>query len=467
MYAMLIFFCLNRKRASTKLQELSDEKKKKMKGPNVDVLDEWEEINLNDYNYVIKESDDVKYYAKLNFQRGASLKDIFTHFVNEDLKLRVWNNGGPDMWCYRSGGKNVALNNGVYDSKMIDRVLAHEIRLIGIHQTPAEGGGVQRHLRDALNNSREYFATKYPGARHPGRDGLCNLIARYHITNEVFPILSHNFQSCMDDLGQIIVGDEKLLHFTGNTIDVRDIKSKPDRIGLWFYQLMATLPNDTQFMLHTKLWEAEPSIKVSMPVHRVVKEWCDVVKRHGERDANPDSILCYDSYYNTNQSAQVCRDAGVMFLASAKSNNFNNLVSYVAPKVKAKGEWAGIFSRTRDELFIHKWDKDDNVGKKFVYTNCITKTRRSRSYMHVVPGYDFYKISFSACDKFNRNLHDRKWPYRYGGGGRMGDSGHHHKFALACILQNTFNAHDSLTKNGHCSTNFKKQCLLLADELYE
>ena len=73
--------------------------------------------------------------------------------------------------------------------------------------------------------------------------------------------------------------------------------------------------NDTQFLL---LWESDPSLKISVPVHRVVKDWCDVVARHGEKAANPNSILCYDSYYNTNQSAQVCRDAGIMFLASAK-----------------------------------------------------------------------------------------------------------------------------------------------------
>lgn len=247
---------------------------------------------------------------------------------------------------------------------------------------------------------------------------------------------------------------------------MRDVKSKPDRIGLWFYQLMATLSNDTQFMLHTKLWEADPSVKVSVPVHTVVKDWCDVVNRHGELQPNPDTVLCYDSYYNTKQSSQVCRNAGVKFLASAKANNFNDLVAHVGPKVNAKGEWAGIYNSQTDDMFVHKWDKDDNVGKKFVYANAFTKRRRTRAFLHLVPGYDFYKLVFAACDKYNRNLHDRKWPYRCGGRNRSGDKGHHHKFSLACILQNTFNAHNSLNGIEYSGTSFRAQCLELADALY-
>ena len=38
-------------------------------------------------------------------------------------------------------------------------------------------------------------------------------------------------------------GDEKLFHFTGKSGDVRLVKSKPDQIGLWFYEIimLATL----------------------------------------------------------------------------------------------------------------------------------------------------------------------------------------------------------------------------------
>ena len=244
------------------------------------------------------------------------------------------------MWCYKSGGKNSAINGSHYDSKAIDRLFAHQIRLIGLQNGPVEGGGVKRHLRDALSDSKLHFQEIYPDAKHMGLEVLSVLVSRYLITDSVLPILSRNFQACCDDLGQVLAGDEKLLHFTGNLMDVRAIKSKPDRMGLWFYQLMATLSNDTQFLLHTKLWESDPSLKISVP-------------------------------------------------------------------------------------------------------------------------------SFSACDKFNRNLHNCRWPFRFGGGGRMGDLGHHHKFSLACILQNTFNARNCLHKIEYSGANFREQCLSLADALYE
>ena len=64
----------------------------------------------------------------------------------------------------------------------------------------------------------------------------------------------------------------------------------------------------------------------------------------------------------------------------------------------------------------------------------------------IVPVYDHYKSMFNACDRFNRMLHDRKWPHKNGGRDIPRDVGHHHNFAMSCILQNTFNAY--IEKNG-------------------
>ena len=38
-------------------------------------------------------------------------------------------------------------------------------------------------------------------------------------------------------LGQYVAGDEKLFYFTGDSIIIRQVISKPDKIGLWFYEL--------------------------------------------------------------------------------------------------------------------------------------------------------------------------------------------------------------------------------------
>jgi hypothetical protein len=117
-------------------------------------------------------------------------------------------------------------------------------------------------------------------------------------------------------------------------------------------------------------------------------------------------------------------------------------------------------------MFIHKWDKDDNIGKKYVFTNCFRKCPRTRSVDAIVPAYDLYKISFNACDAFNRQLHQRKWPHKSGGRNKGAGDGHQHKFAFACILQNTINLYHAVNKSNHLESSFQSQCILLADNLY-
>ena len=73
---------------------------------------------------------------------------------------------------------------------------------------------------------------------------------------------------------------------------------------------------------------------------------------------------------------------------------------------------------------------------------------------------------FSTCDKFNRALHDRKWPHRAGGRDTMADVGTQDSFAFACILQNTFNAYRSLNGVNITDYSFKVYCLELADSLF-
>jgi len=101
-----------------------------------------------------------------------------------------------------------------------------------------------------------------------------------------------------------------------------------------------------------------------------------------------------------------------------------------------------------------------------IFTNAFTKVDRTRSQQHIIPGYDMYKLAFNACDKFNRKLHDKKWPHRYGGNTRVGDEGHHQKMALACILQNCFNAYAACGPIDKQYQDFKSSCIALSEELY-
>ena len=73
---------------------------------------------------------------------------------------------------------------------------------------------------------------------------------------------------------------------------------------------------------------------------------------------------------------------------------------------------------------------------------------------------------FESCDRFNRNLHDRVWPYKRGGKGTLGEAGHHHDFIMATVVQNIFNAYHSINTIEHRFTDFKYMCDQLSTDIF-
>lgn len=129
--------------------------------------------------------------------------------------------------------------------------------------------------------------------------------------------------------------------------------------------------------------------------------------------------------------------------------------------------WAGYYNVDTNYMFIHKYEKNEDLGRKFCCTNAFRKSFRVRNFDGIIPVYDLYKLTFAACDTFNRQLHDRKWPHRRGSGKRTGDDGHHDKFAMGCILQSTFNAYKLKADPDRGNMCFKLKCFALANVLYE
>ena len=60
------------------------------------------------------------------------------------------------------------------------------------------------------------------------------------------------YQNIVLKLGQGIAGHEKLFHFTGDSGDIRLVVSKSDRIGQWFYEVVAQLESGCYYMLYVK-----------------------------------------------------------------------------------------------------------------------------------------------------------------------------------------------------------------------
>ena len=131
--------------------------------------------------------------------------------------------------------------------------------------------------------------------------------------------LSHNFRTILRSIGLTIAGDGKLLHFTGivtyisiisvrNTYNIHRQQSKclkkPDRVGLWVYELCVRLSDQLPFTLDIRLHDAISLLGETIPVNKVVTLWVKIV--HSFHVAcMSDTVLVFHSY-KTRQHAKDC-----------------------------------------------------------------------------------------------------------------------------------------------------------------
>ena len=78
---------------------------------------------------------------------------------------------------------------------------------------------------EAIKECRSHFGEKLPGVNI-----LQTLLARYLLTENYFARITDNIMSIIRRFEEFVAGDEKLLHFTGNSGDIRMVRSKPDRV---------------------------------------------------------------------------------------------------------------------------------------------------------------------------------------------------------------------------------------------
>ena len=105
-------------------------------------------------------------------------------------------------------------------------------------------------LEKAVERTRQYFMFLFGNDNVSAKNIILTMISRFLIRSEMYEEVSLHFLSLVNKLGQWVAGDEKLKHFTGNSGNIRQILSKPDRIGLLFYELVGYLSNGLPYLLH-------------------------------------------------------------------------------------------------------------------------------------------------------------------------------------------------------------------------
>ena len=160
------------------------------------------------------------------------------------------------------------------------------------------------------------------------------------------------------------------------------------------------------------------------------------------------------------------RPSGVRFIGAVTSSKFS-LCDAFQGRVTIPGQWDGLYHRETGHMLVHYYDVDARLGRKYVLTNAYTQqSSRHSSNISVVPVYDYCRILFDKCDKFNRRLHHCTWPYKSGGRNVLVDRGCQSNFAMSYMLQNVFNAWFQVNKIDSQSVDFSTNCLMLADDIY-
>jgi hypothetical protein len=393
-------------------------------------------------------------HAFVVFDDQVKKIDIFTKIVDETVIDEVIDHSSG--MCYPNGSRIRVTQ------KMAYQLLAVFCRVQALHKEPQEGRKNGRALRISMCEARNHFQRKYPNSQNLGINVLETSTANFFFPIELEPTLSERFQSCLHTLGEFIAGDEKLLHFTGSSGFVRKVPNKPDKLGIWHYELAVSLSDGSPFLIYTRTHDSDHSVGVKVPTAEVIEEWAKIIVD----SSSFHTILVADSYYLDLAGLQYLRDNNVKFVCGVQKNRFADLAAATSSAVTSSGMSAVLANTNASEVFVDCWDKNTSIGRKFVLTNAFSH-KKKRGKPHVLVGYDAYKIAFSLCDHFNRELHDRTWPHKHGGRNSSGDRGAISDFLFSIVLVNVLSAYHCARGTTYEPSEYQDECLKLANEIWE
>lgn len=401
-------------------------------------------------------------FAKL-VEPGLSLTDLFYRFVPQTLLQRIIDDIEPGEWVIES-----STNERVVPKlKYMIGVLCAQIFIIG-QRGVVEGQDPARLCIEAsMGNAAAFFHQNFGDSkerRFPGQHIWKKVNAVFHLSGEYYEDISQKFLSIVENVGEAVAGDEKLFHFTGESLSARLVPSKPGTIGLWMYELCAQLKSGKIFLLHCAKSNASRVLGISEPTIDIVGKWIDAIS--STRSRNP--LLSIDTYYFNQGVRDLFRERNQRFVASCKASNFLNICNVLSEHVHKKGDLAIVWNEANHEIFVNHFSPAEHLGRKFVSSNAYTKEDRrpSRNDPQHIVGFDLFAAGFNFCDKFNKGLDKTEFPHRRGGHGRKGEKGAEHDFILAVILRNIFTAYNEMHEHAPLPSENSQRCTELAMSLY-
>lgn len=267
------------------------------------------------------------------------------------------------------------------------------IYITGHQNGPKENITGRRAKRNNIRSALDYFEKLVGKRTLPGYTTIESSWCKLYIPRLLWDSITKNFRDAINYPGVSVAGDEKLFHYTGHSAYVRLVQSKPERIGLLFYELCCMLDGGQPYLLDFLLQDSIPSQQISIPVQTGTYRWGSIVRSFQTVDSPLFPLLVLDSYYFDDSGRASLNERGVSFIASAQANRVGRLISeqiahgqdrQVRQTITAPGETGAIFNEVTNEIFVHHWHSSTAIGKKYGFSNAFVKKRGLRTSRQVL-----------------------------------------------------------------------------------
>ena len=191
--------------------------------------------------------------------------------------------------------------------------------------------------------------------------------------------ISENMGKVFRTFGDAVAGDEKLaVKYSGSSGFVRQVITKPSRLGLWMYQAAVKLKSGTPCLIYTKMHNSCQETQKVVRYHDIIKDWANMIL---ERTQGKQTVLFMDSYYLTEESRVWLREKHVNYIASIHKGRFGVLVKSLSIKLHKSGTFVCAYNKSTKESCVHCWSSHERLGKNSFWAMVLVDTKGGRKTM--------------------------------------------------------------------------------------
>ncbi len=105
-----------------------------------------------------------------------------------------------------------------------------------------------------------------------------------------------------------------------------------------------------------------------------VMPWGHIAQIYTNTHQNLCPVLVFDSYYSSNASRQFLTDRGIKYIGAIRADR-NKDILHSVDMLSKRGESSAAYDATTNELLVHHYDVHTDVGKKYIMTNALVKSK--------------------------------------------------------------------------------------------